>query len=665
MSWLRLQWHLGILCLLGIFSCTCTWAQNAVFSANASAQKIGTKDHIQVDYTIQDVANLRTITRPNFKDFDIVGGPYQSSSSNISVVGNKMVQSQSITHSYVLQPRKTGTLVIPPATAKDADGHIYESNNLTIQVVDGSVARQQRSNNRFDPFDDPFGDPFAAIMQQRRQAMNQRQRPQQQPTPEVTDSKDIYKDIFIKVSVDKNKAYVGEQITASYKLYARIPMNVGISKLPSLNGFWTQDFDIPKGNIKPQEEVVDGKKYQVFLLKKSALFPQQTGTLVLDPAEAEGNARILTQVKQRNPFGSMFDNDPLFQQAFGSLMMSDPFFNDDFFNSVGYKDVPVKLKSAPVKINVLPLPEAGKTEDYGGAVGNFTVSGKIDKTNLTTDDALTYTLTITGSGNFKLINPPQLKLPNGLNTYDPMVIDTITGRSTTISGSKIITYSISPNVPGDYQIPPIPFTYYNPQSGTYTTLHTQPVAVHVSKGKHYNPAVAKATALADIYPIVTKPLGEIAPQSKPLFFRATYWSMYALPLLAFIGMTVWKRREDELSKDTVKLRNRRANRIALRRLITAQKFLQQNAKQPFYEEVSKAIWLYLSDKLNIPLSSLSKERAYEALSSRNVSSSLLSSMDRTLNECETALYAPNTGAHQMQLTYKEAIDIISKLEESV
>lgn len=660
------QWRFTLLCLLTICSSCVAWAQNAVFSANASSSRIGMQDQVQVDYTVQDVENLRSISKPTFKDFEVVGGPFQRQSSNISIVGNKMVQSVSITHSYILQPKKTGTLVIPPAVAKDAEGHVYESNALSLQVVKGSLARQQQ--NAHDPFGDPFGDPFAAL-QQRRQAMANRQHQQRQQqqhqSAEPVDMDDIYKNLFIKVTVDKNKAYVGEQITASYKLYARIPMNMGISKLPSLNGFWTQDFDIPKGNVKPTEEIVDGKKYQVFLLKKSALFPQQTGTLILDPAEAEGSARIVQQVRQRNPFSGMFDNDPFFQQAFGSLMMSDPFFNDDFFSSMAYKDVPVKLKSTPVKITVSALPEEGKPAEFGNAVGNFTLSSKIDKTDLTTDDALTYTLTITGSGNIKLIQAPVLKLPNGLTTYDPMVMDTITGRSTTISGSKIITYTISANIPGDYHIPAIPFSYYNPQSGKYETLHTEPVSIHVGQGKNYNPSLTKTTALTDIHPIVTKPLSNWKVQSKPIIFTVGYWSLYALPLLALVGLVTWKRREDELSKDAVKLRSRRANRIALKRLKTAHKLLQQNAKQPFYEEVSKAIWLYLSDKLNIPLSSLSREKAFEALNKRDVSPGLLLTIEQILIECETALYSPNSGASQMQQSYSQAVDIISKLEERI
>lgn len=649
----------------GFLTACKTWAQNAVFSVNASADKIGINDQLQVDYTIQNVEDLRTVTKPNFKDFIIVGGPYQSRRSNVSIVNNTVVQSTSITHSYVLQPKKTGTLTVPSSLAKDGNGHSYESNSLTIQVVNGSLARQQQQQQQ-DPFDDPFGmDPFAAMQQMQRQMMQQHRQQQQpataaQPADAKVDMDEINKNIFIRVSVDKSKAYVGEQITASYKLYTRIPMNVSISKLPSLNGFWTQDFEIAKGNIKPVEEEVDGKKYQVFLLKKSALFPQQTGTLSLDPAEAEGTARVMTKTNRGNPF----DSDPFLQQ-FGSMMMSDPFFNQGMFGGLAYKDVPVHLKSPAVKIEVLPTPDKNKPEGYGGAVGDFTITGKIDKNELTTDDALTYTLKIAGSGNFKLIQAPHLPLPNGLTTYDPQVIDTITGRSTTISGNKIITYSISPNLPGDYQIPAIPFSYYNTQTGGYTTIYTQPVNIKVGKGKNYHPGLAHTKSLTDIHPIASVPLKELKQQHQPLFFSKAYWSVYALSMIAFIGLIVWKRRDDELSKDTIALRSKKANKIALRRLANAKKLLQQNAKQPFYEEVSKAIWLYISDKLHIPLSTLSKETAETVLAEKKIPDTLRQKINELVEECETALYAPGGGVQQMKQSYEHAVSIISELEEKI
>jgi hypothetical protein len=539
-----------------------------------------------------------------------------------------------------------------------------------------------------NPYDDDLfgnggGDPRVAMMQQMAQAQQQMmqmqmqmQRMQQQRMQQIMrqqqaqqhqqqqasvpmDEKELGKYLFIKVSVDKEKVHVGEQVTASYKLYSRIPMQVGISKLPSLNGFWTQDFERPK-EMKPVEEIVDGKKYQVFLLKKSALFPQQTGTLELDPAEAQGVARILQQVRQR------YADDPALAGMFGgSLMMNDPFFNNSFFDAVEYKDVQVHLKSTPVNITVTPLPDKDKPASFGGAVGDFTVNSSVNNSSLSTDDVATYTININGSGNLKLIETPKLNLPNGLETFDPQIVDTITGRTNTISGSKIITYSITPHTPGDYVIPAIPFSYYNPATGKYVSVEIPAAKLHVIAGKHYNADVAKTGNLTDIHNIATTPLNSLVLNAQPLLFTGTYWSLYVLPLFLFIGIVAWKRREEELSKDVVKLRNKRANKIALKRLTTAKALLQQNSEKPFYEEISKAIWLYLSDKLNIPLSALSRESARATLTSRNVPEALQVRMEKVLDECETSLYAPIGGAKQMNHIYSETVDIISELEDNI
>ena len=674
------MWRYCLVFLL-IAGASHTWAQNVVFTAAPNTNKIGLRDQLQIQYTVRDAQNLKSISAGQTSDFTIVAGPYQSQSSNISISGNKTVQSQSVTLTYVLRPNHEGTFTIPPGTATDAAGHNYQSNPVTIQVVAGSVAQQQQRHQASrDPFGDDGEDPFTAMMRAQQQRMQQLQQqmmsqrqpgtaqqmpgnPQQPaqrqnaPDEKPVKEEDISKDLFIRVAVDKSNVKVGEQITTTYKLYSRLPMQVSISKLPDLSGFWTQDFEIPK-QPKPSEEILDGKKYQVFVLKKSALFPQQTGTLVLDPAEAKGVARIVQQVRRR-----LQDMDPL-----ATLMMSDPFFNNAFFNTTAYKDVPVNLKSVPVNIHVSAVPEKGKPADFGGAVGNFSISSSMDKLDLTTDDVATLTVNITGSGNLKLFEAPKLTLPNGINTFDPQIYDTITGRSTTISGTKKLTYAITPHTPGDFDIPSISFSYFNPQSGSYVTIHTQPYKLQVKPGKHYTPAQqangGDYVALKDIHNITVTPLKEVTFKSSPLLFNATYWTMYAFPLLAFIGLVTWKKRDEELSKDIVGLRKKRANKIALKRLVTAKKLLDQNNKSQFYEEVSKAIWLYMSDKVNIPLSSLSKVTATDALKTRNVADNIQKSLENVIWECETALYASG-GSQQMNHVYEEAIKVISDLEDVI
>jgi len=656
------MWRYNVV-LLSMVALSCSaLAQTVVFTAAANAYKVGVKDQVQIQYTIRDAQNLQSIGKPSSADFDILAGPFTSQEFNQTFVNGRSTTSEAYKVTFVIQFKHEGTITIPANIAKDAAGHTYQSNTMTFQVVAGAPLAQQRRQQEEE-------DPFLAVQRMHQQMMQQMMQQQQQamgppPTPQQLQQQqqqqkqddaaaveDAKKDLFIKVTVDKNKAYQGEQITTSYKLYARIPMQMGISKLPALNGFWTQDFEIPKV-AKPTEEMLNGKRYQVFLLKKSALFPQQVGDLELDPAEAKGVARVVQQYRRNDPFGR------------GTLSMSDPMFNNAFFSMSGFRDVNVELKSSPVKVTVMPLPEKDKPAGYGGAVGKFSVSAKIDKLELTTDDVANLTLTISGSGNLKLIEAPRLVLPNGLSSYDPTVIDTITGRSTTISGSKILTYAITPNTPGDYDIPAIEFSYFNPETKTYATEHTTPFKIHVKAGKGYAPVKANtpAATLKDIHDIVPQAPASLVSTGKPLLLTGAYWGMYSLPILSFIGMILWKRRDEELSKDSVKLRSKRANKIALQRLATARKLLQAQDKKPFYEEISKAIWLYLSDKLAIPLSALSKDTAREAMSARRVPETTQKNLENVMWECETALYASG-GSKQMTHTYEEAIKVISDLED--
>lgn len=632
---------------LALLTALGTAAQNLVFTGVASMSKVGVNDQFQITYTIQDGGDMRSF-KPDLKDFIVVGGPFRSQSSSMQVVGNQVMQSTSQSFTFVVQARHPGNITIPPAVASDGSGRSYRSNSVQMQVVPGTIAQQARPRSGGGMWDD---DPFAQDPFGRRQAPAQAQAQSAAPAPDPTD---IGKDIFIKVDVDRQQVKVGEQITAIYKLYARIPMQVAISKLPSLNGFWTSDFEVPKQQV-PTEENVNGKRYQVFILKKSALFPQQTGTLTLDVAEAQGTAQIATQTQRRSPF-----DDPFFRQALGGFNLNDPFFTDHFVD-VEYRQVPVNIKSSPVKITVTDLPEANKPADYTGAVGNFTVSASIDKQKLTTDDIATITLRIKGSGNLKLFNAPELKLPNGLDSYDPNIVDTITGRTTTISGEKIVTYSVAARKPGDYQIPPLTLSYYDPAGGTYKSASTPGFMLHVDAGRGMT--ASASTAGKGTSGDIRDSLLLSAPS--PIVRSPFYWGLYAAPILLLLLVGVYRRREDEQETNSAQHRLKSANKVAQKRLSTAGLKLQQGDSRGFYDEVSKALWLYLSDKLGIPLSGLSKNAAMSAISQRGVPTPVQQQIEKILTECELALYAPAGSSQQMQQTFSEAASIITGLERTL
>ena len=636
-----------------------TYAQEVVFSAQVSSQRVGTKDRLQVTYTLSNARDAGNFQPPSFSGFSIEEGPYQSTNTSVNVVNGQARQTSSVSLTYVLRPLKTGTIIIPPAKV-DVAGKTVASNSLRLDVVNGSLTQGRPQQQRADPFDD---DPFTAMrmMQQRmmqqqqqyRQQQNQ-QRQQQSAELQSMDEKNISKNIFIRVDVDKTNPYVGEQITASYKLYTRLPMTVNLTQLPSLNGFWSQDFQVPNPP-KAREEIVNGQRFQVFLLKRSALFPQQDGSLELDAAKAEGVVRVLQQVKGRNPYA----DDPMF----GSFFMDDPFFNDDAFTGYNYKDVAVKLSSPPVKINVRPLPAQNQPASFTGAVGDFTINASLDKNKLSTDDVATLTFAVSGSGNLKLISNPKVAFPGELGISDPLVTDTITSRNPAITGSKIFTYTIGPQMPGDFTIPAIPFSYYDVSTGQYKTVQTQPFKITVSKGKNYNPNVARDKALpGDIHDIEKGNLHWEA-KSEPVASKAGYWALYALPLIALTGLLIRKRRQDEYAGNSALFRNKKANKIAWKRLATARKLLPQQEHKAFYEEVSKAVWLYLSDKLGIPLSNLSKDNVASELEHKQVPAAQTEKVSHLILECEMALYSPSGGQKQRQHTLDEAAQVIGALEQ--
>lgn len=623
-------------------------AQNMMFSAEAQPSTVGIEDVVQLVYTLENIPDLRNMSNPDIGSFRLVNQPFQSRQSHISIQGNQAIENVALIVTYVLKPTKTGTFTIPAVTAKDGSGKTYQCNPVTIRVVPGTTApqrnRQQQAQNMdpfggFDPFDDPFfnDDPFAAIQKQQarmQQLLQQMQQMQQQAQgvpqsmgnlPTVTE-KDLGKTVFLRAIVDKTKVLLGEQITVTYKMYTRAPMQAQISKLPSLNGFWTQDFEIPKDQ-QPQREMIDGVPYESLTLKKSALFPQQIGKLELDPAEIKGVARI---ADRSNPWG---------------------------------RDVQFTLKSTPVPIEVLPLPKDKQPEGFGGAVGKFNLSAKLDRNKLSTDEVATLTLNIEGSGNLKLIGAPLLQLPNGLDAYDPQVTDTITGRSLRISGNKIFTYTLAPRIPGDYEIPPIVFSFFDPTSKTYTTLRSQPFALQVSQGKNDRKDFGITDQLPkDIHPLFTK-IPEPKYTPKAWFFSAYYWLLCAAGLLSLIISLIYQKRKAHIRGNAALFRRRNANKVALKRLQEAKTYLAQRKAAAFYEEVSKAIWLYLSDKIHIPLAQLSRESAAEALEQKHISPELRAKLNRILDDCELSLYAPSIAGQQMNQTYTDAVDLIGALEE--
>lgn len=622
------------LLLVGTIMSLQTQAQEVRFITTPAANRVGIQDLFEVQYSIQNAGMVMNFTIPDLTDFQVMGNPSRSTRVNIS----NGQRSYAVDFVYVFKPKKKGRCVIPGALATIENNRQIKSNTVFIDVVDGKLARPQQPTQSIDPFagffepdEDPFGDPLEEMQRQQRELQKQIQRMQQQMRQafgDITDEPDnmpnridkehLNDNLFIKVDVDKTKVNLGEQVTASYKLYTRLPIHMNITKLPALSGFWSQDFDLPEPP-QPRGEVLNGKVYTVYELKRTALFPTQTGNLVLDPAVAESVERV-------------------------------------------NNGQPVVIRSNPIQIEVAELPNALKPDNFDGAVGSYSLESNIDKTELTTDDVVTITVRISGTGNLKLVNAPRMKFPESADVYDTKVFDTITNTNNVIAGYKTFSFTFQPRNTGSFVIPAAEFVYFDTKENMYKKLSGQQYTIHVTPGNNHETETVQ-TKLKEIHDIDGSKLTLRKSKNKSWITHPLYWSGFGVPALAYVFLAFYRRRQDKINSNTVLLKNKKANKIALQRLETAERFMKEASESKFYEETSKAVWLYLSDKMNIPLSELSKEVASTKLLEKNIPETLQEEVFRITDECEMALYASGSGSMHRQQIYNDAFKLIGKLEE--
>lgn len=626
---------------IGVVACAA--AQEFRFTTSVSSNSVTLDEPFQIQFMLENGVNIASITPPSFKDFEVLQGPSQMQGQ--SIFNGK--RSEYIALIYVLQAKRPGTFTLHGATAR-VNGNLVKSNPITIDVSKGSGIHQptapqpvyppQRGGAQGNSDDLPEG------VLRKGEDVNTK----------------LKKNIFLKVDVDKTTLYEGEQLTATYKLFTRLPTNSSVTKVPAFKGFSAKDIELPS---PPQatEERVNGELFKVFTIRKTLLFPLQSGDLELDPVEVDNQVRLVklapgSRKKARDPFDDFF-NDPSFR---------DPFF-DDFFNrpEVSYEDVPYKIQSAPVRITVKPLPVDNRPASFTGAVGHFSVQSSVDKQQLSTDQALTLKVSISGQGNVNLLNAPKVDIPATFEKYDPKVTDNIDKNSNPLSGSRQFEFVLMPREPGDHTIPGVEFAYFDPASGSYKTLHTEPFTIHVTQGKQIKSDKQDYSLgrneLADINPKA----GNWTRHSQWFILSPWFWILLLLPVLAAIGIVVYNRRKDYNVTNAALLQHRYANKVALKRLELAARYLREGKDKSFYEETSRAIWGYLSHKLKIPFADLNKQLVQERLAARHVNGTNSIDLFELIDNCEVALYAPEQSGKRMQGTYEQAVKIISNLEQAL
>jgi hypothetical protein len=641
--------------VLSLFFClgaiTCLQAQEFRFTTSVSSNKVAVDEPFQIQFMLENAPNVTSFTPPAFNDFEILQGPSQMQGQSI-MNGRR---SEYIALIYVVQPKRVGNFTLPGATAR-SDGKVVRSNPVTIEVLKSNSGRGQATQQ-------------TAPQQGYPQSRAQRQQQQQDEMEGVLRNGEdvnakLKKNIFVKVDVDKTSLYEGEQLTATYKLYTRLPTNSSVTKVPAFKGFSAKDIELPN---PPQatEEVVNGVRFRVFTIRKTLLFPLQSGTLELDPVEVDNHVRLVKLVKNNNkrardPFADLF-NDPSFKDPF-----DDPFF-DDIFNrpEVTYEDVPYKIQTAPVKVTVKPLPVDTRPASFAGAVGKFNMTATIDKKSLSTDDALTLKVIVSGQGNVNLLNGPKVDVPAGFEKYDPKVTDNIEKNSNPLSGSRQFEYVLMPQEAGDQTIPPVEFSYFDIASNSYKTIRSEAFSVHITAGKQTKRekedfSVNRNTITSNYNGVLNW-----VKQGSFLLVSPLFYVLLLLPVLALIAAIIYRRKRNYQQNNAAFLKYRYANKVALKRLELAARYLKEGKDKAFYEETSRAIWGYLSNKLHVPFADLSKQLIQDKLAQQQVSEQYTAKLFDLLDDCEMALYTPMHNNDRMQGTYQQAVEVISQLEEEL
>ncbi len=582
------------------------------FTASVDNTTVGLNEQFQVTFTFdgQDINGVRNFNPPSFGNFIILSGPNQSSSMQII---NGAV-SGSLSYSYILQPKSMGRFKIGEASVT-YNGSTLKSLPLEITVVKGSPKPKQP-----------------------------------QSSSNTISTKEIADNLFIRAVVDKRRVYLGEQVTVTYKLYTRlnIAAQMSISKLPQYEGFWAEEISTPN-TINFTTEVYNGKQYKVGVLKKAALFPSQTGVLTVTPFELN----VPVQIRKKRQSNNFFDD----------------FFNDPFGMSQTYN---YDAKSNSVKVDVIPLPSKDVPKSFNGAVGNFSFNAGIDKPQIKTNESLTLKLSISGSGNINLTNLPEINIPNGFEKYEPKT-NTQINRTGIISGTKTAEYLLVPRTPGKKEIPPIEFSYFDPNRRTYVTLSSKPLMVNVAQGEN----IAGASDINGYSKEDVKLLGEDIRYLKTSFndinkdtgimlFQKSFWAAAGLPLLAFIALVGWKKREDKLAGNIQLLKFQRAQKIAKNRLKKAQKLMEANNHKEFYSEISLALFGYLEDKLHIPKSEFSFDRAADELRKKNAPDELIAQLKNSIDKCEYVRFAPDADqSSAMNEIYIDTSKVIIEIEKNL
>jgi len=600
-----------IVALFAIFSVHA--AEEVSFTLNAPMiASVG--EAFRIEFELNAKPDSDSFVPPSFENFDIVAGPSVSQGSSVQIINGEMTKSISYAITYVLIPQKAGTFAIAPATI-GVKKKSYTTQRTMIEVRDGAQgggSAQQGGRN-------------------------------QSESAESRANRTIEKDdLLLRLELSKKSVYKGEPIRAILKLYSRANIaGSESSKMPAFNGFWSQQMDIEQG---PFRETLNGKVYEAYNIAEYLLYPQQSGTLTIEPAELTVVAQVVVQ----------------------SNRGFDPFFGG------GHEVYNVRraLKTPEVKVQVKEFP-AGAPASFAGAVGRYNISHRLSSTEVAANSAVTLQLTISGTGNLNFISAPTLSLPTSFELYDVKSEEKIENRASGSVGYRRFDYPFIVRAEGNYEIAPVEFTYFDLEKKKYVTLATPPLRLVVTPDKNAatQQQVAVGVKREDVRllgeDIRFIKLGSPALRSvvAPFVLSPLYWLVVALMLVVAVVVYFVVRKHIRDSRNVVLVKGKRANKMAIRRFRIAEKYMREQDRRAFYEEMLRALWGYLGDKFNIPVADLTREVVRAELSKRGAVSEA-ESMIAVIARCEEAQYSPATTV-EMKDIYEEGIDAISKIESAI
>jgi BatD DUF11 like domain len=604
------------------------------FSATVSASQIAKNEFVQLRLTVENGKEVQQITPPDFKNFTVVSGPNQE--SGMTMINGDVKQYISL--NYILKPKGPGNFTIAAATAK-ADGKVLKSNTVSVQISNTLAANGGGGNNVNSPF--AGINPFEDVAPQRPFNDNVLRKGENA-------AEKVNKNIFIKLDLDKTTCYVGEPVVATYKLYTRLKSESNLIKNPSFNGFSVIDLQMPD-NVSYKREKVNGREYNVYVIRKAQLYPLQAGNLELEPAEIENNVTFIKEEYANR------------QQA----LMDDVFreFAEATIPAEGLESHKVTLQSKPASVTVKALPEAGAPAIFKGAVGNFTIAAMLEKNNFSSDDAGKLMVVVNGEGNLQLVNAPDIQWPNGFEAFEPSTTDDFIKTTVPVSGRKIITYSFTIEQPGNYTLPAIQFSYFDAKQGRYKTDSTKPIAFTVTKGTGKKAARAVTAIKKEPESLLNKFIGN------------RRWVISTVAVLILCSLIFWlkrdKKKEKIIAANKLKAAERSReekeiiNAIAMEEknwLAKAEELLHGENSTAFYNELNFSLKSYLSKKLNLSVETINKKSIAEQLDKKSVSVNTSIQLQQVVNDIELQLYAPFAEKEKMQELFDGAAAIIEMLD---